>query len=750
MPEALGYVDKLPDWPTIEDGGGKSMVQEALELQGELGETLAAAGELNGALNIAARFENPLAKRLAADSSSVHPSYQRERVLVSILEPAVLGGDFEIAKRVVAMTPDKPRVVRILGDIAEFLARTGDTDKAKQALALVPRADSDGKPLTPCQSLAIAKVRLGDVAGALRAADKLHDDMTKGKSSTLERIAGVRIESGDLTGALETARRIDGEYTKSDVYFEIALAQMAAGKRDAALHTIERIPVEDKRKDALAILKISGSDSPRDGLALTAYDSKRRADYVNAHIALLRAKRGEFDAAKHAADVLFENTNAARCWAKIAAAQLQQKEVKAAQETLHYTLQTHCRDRGEPYVAVAEELARAGDIVGLRKTARRMFINVPFRDEWKWHLGVAALQRSLGDEAGAQLTTTAADSLKRFGPTNRSWCTSAPDYWAWVGDRLTQSKTHWGIVVHTDPEPNSEIQRTLRSLRIETQDLADEFEGIRKNRAYWEEESKQATEFANELRLRSSLPPTMTNSIGMKLVLVPAGEFMMGSPESVKYRASDEEPQHRVRITKPFYLGVCEVTQGQWEAVMGTRPWQGKANVKQGADYPATHVSWADAVDFCWKLSAMEEQRKGHLYGLPTEAEWEYACRAGSTSAFCFGNNSSQLEAYAWIDDNTRFADEEYAHRVRQKRANAWGLHDMHGNVFEWCSDWYQEDYYAKSSAEDPPGPTEGSHRVIRGGSWYNWDNWSWSAFRNRCTSESRNDRIGFRVVWTP
>ena len=242
------------------------------------------------------------------------------------------------------------------------------------------------------------------------------------------------------------------------------------------------------------------------------------------------------------------------------------------------------------------------------------------------------------------------------------------------------------------------------------------------------------------------LPEDFTNSIGMKLKLIPAGEFLMGSPESDEDAGDSENPQHRVRITKPFYLGVTEVTQGQWEAVMGTRPWSGETYVKEGSDYAASYVDWQDAWEFCKKLSSKE----GVPYRLPTEAEWEYACRGETTTVYHFGDDASRLGDYAWFEDNAYDVDEKYAHRVGQKKANAYGLHDMHGNVREWCADQYDSDYYENSPTDDPTGPTTGSNRVHRGGSWSNGPRRCRSADRFTGSPLWRYHRDGFRVASVP
>ncbi|MCS5583799.1 MAG: formylglycine-generating enzyme family protein [Pseudomonadales bacterium] len=246
----------------------------------------------------------------------------------------------------------------------------------------------------------------------------------------------------------------------------------------------------------------------------------------------------------------------------------------------------------------------------------------------------------------------------------------------------------------------------------------------------------------------SNLPPvvtspSITNTIGMSLKEIPAGTFMMGSPETEKDRDGDE-PQHKVTITKPFYMQTTEVTQGQWKAVMGTEPWKGKEYAKEGPDYAASFVSWDAAVAYCKKLSEAE----GKTYRLPTEAEWEYACRAGTQTTWSFGNDEKELGDYAWYDENVRDIGEEYAHQVRLKKPSAFGLYDIHGNVFEWCYDYYGEDYYKQSPEKDPPGPASGSFRVVRGGSWWRGDTpLTRSASRDKSTAGDSNFSSGFRLV---
>jgi formylglycine-generating enzyme required for sulfatase activity len=237
--------------------------------------------------------------------------------------------------------------------------------------------------------------------------------------------------------------------------------------------------------------------------------------------------------------------------------------------------------------------------------------------------------------------------------------------------------------------------------------------------------------------------PSITNTIGMTFKKIPAGTFMMGSPETEKDRADDEH-QHKVTISKAFYMQTTEVTQGQWKAIMGTDPWKGEDYVKEGANYPAMFLSWDDAVAYCKQLSAKE----GKTYRLPTEAEWEYACRAGTQTTWSFGNNEASLDNYAWHFKNAWDAGEQYAHQVGLKKPNAFGLYDMHGNVYEWCNDYYAEDYYKQSPEKDPTSPVSGSFRVLRGGCWGHEPSCSRSALRNTTRdAANRGVNIGFRLT---
>ena len=228
----------------------------------------------------------------------------------------------------------------------------------------------------------------------------------------------------------------------------------------------------------------------------------------------------------------------------------------------------------------------------------------------------------------------------------------------------------------------------------------------------------------------------MGNGVIMEFVLIPAGQFDMGSPSTERDRDNDEGPVHHVTISKPFYMGKYEVTQRQYYIVAKSKPSEFKQD-----DGPVETVSWGQADSFCKKLGKI----RGESFRLPTEAEWEYACRAGSQSRFYFGDDPaySMIEQYAWCSKNS---DSE-THPVGQKKPNSFGLYDMHGNVWEWCSDYYAADYYHDSVSIDPIGALYGKSRVIRGGGWFRSARYCRSANRSGLEPVYVRDHLGFRVV---
>jgi formylglycine-generating enzyme required for sulfatase activity len=229
--------------------------------------------------------------------------------------------------------------------------------------------------------------------------------------------------------------------------------------------------------------------------------------------------------------------------------------------------------------------------------------------------------------------------------------------------------------------------------------------------------------------------PSVTNSIGMTFVYIKPGTFMMGSPLVEPERGGDET-QHQVALTKGFYMQTTEVTQGQWRVLMGNSP---SYDSKCGDNCPVEQVSWDDVQEFIRRLNQKEGENR---YRLPTEAEWEYACRAGTNTRFSFGDNESQLNNYAWYDVNC----DERIHPVAKKQPNAWGLYDMHGNVGEWCQDWYGP--YPRVGVTDPAGPLSGRGRIVRGGSYFLSPDECRSAVRSFFTPEDNTQYpTGFRLV---
>jgi formylglycine-generating enzyme required for sulfatase activity len=254
---------------------------------------------------------------------------------------------------------------------------------------------------------------------------------------------------------------------------------------------------------------------------------------------------------------------------------------------------------------------------------------------------------------------------------------------------------------------------------------------------------------------KNDAPKELVNSLGMKLALIPAGRFTMGAPSGEKHRRPGEAPQHSVQIKRPFYMGVYEVTQAEFKKVMGSNPsLYKKVEGQDTSRFPVENVQYPEAVQFCEKLSELDgEKQAGRTYRLPTEAEWEYACRAGSTTVFTHGPKISSTDAnfngwhpYGGADRGPYI---ERPTTVGSYKPNAFGLYDMHGNVFEWVLDWFDVGYYAKSEAADPKGPAGGKFRVLRGGSWQSVGSLVRSAERYYDRDITRHEDHGFRVVAT-
>jgi formylglycine-generating enzyme required for sulfatase activity len=240
------------------------------------------------------------------------------------------------------------------------------------------------------------------------------------------------------------------------------------------------------------------------------------------------------------------------------------------------------------------------------------------------------------------------------------------------------------------------------------------------------------------------------NGLRMKLVWCPPGKFTMGSPESEADRRKNED-QVEVTLTKGFWLGKYEVSQAEWKQLIATEPWKRNKGMPEGDDFPAAAVNWDDGMEFCRRFTERERDAgqlpEGWEYTLPTEAQWERACRAGTETKFSFGDDESKLAAHAWFLENAANAGEVYAHRVGQMKPNGWGLYDIHGNVWEWCRDWCGDKLPGGS---DPEDTEKGRYRAARGGCWGCTAGLCRSAGRSRFAPSLRMGYMGFRVALSP
>jgi formylglycine-generating enzyme required for sulfatase activity/tRNA A-37 threonylcarbamoyl transferase component Bud32 len=407
----------------------------------------------------------------------------------------------------------------------------------------------------------------------------------------------------------------------------------------------------------------------------------------------------------------------------------------------------------------------------------------------------AVIQRALSEDRDDRYASIVAfgDALDRAlaapAPSGRRrvlWAVAAVVLLALLGIRGAQRRGQ--VVALVDPAPKVEVSPKPEIPAPKVEIPAPKAEGQAKDeaRASKDETPPRADPPAPEDRRDDRAPPLaaraapkpavpparaakkVVNSLGMILIKVPAGEFLMGSPDSDPTAGAEEKPQHVVRLTRPFYLGAHEVTVGQFRAFVEATNYKTRAEqdgkggaifdnkrkkaVKdpglnwrrpgfwrdQADDEPVVQVSWHDAIAFCEWLTEREEI----VYRLPSEAEWEYACRAGSSGRWCFGDDPAPLGDYAWTRDNAGYI----THAVGTKRPNAFGLFDMHGNVWEWCQDRYAA-AYPPGPEENPKGPSEGNQRVVHGGSWdFPEVERTRSAERQPHASNFSYYTIGFRV----
>jgi formylglycine-generating enzyme required for sulfatase activity len=256
-------------------------------------------------------------------------------------------------------------------------------------------------------------------------------------------------------------------------------------------------------------------------------------------------------------------------------------------------------------------------------------------------------------------------------------------------------------------------------------------------------------------------PDPFTNTFGMKMVRLEGGTFHMGSPDGEPGRRADEGPVREVTLRGPFFMSATEVTNGQFLKVMGVNPSRGAKMANRSEAMPVDSVTWDEANEFCRKLTERERgqpwMRKGWEYRLPTEAEWEYAARAGTDGPSAFGERlafGTQAVFRSTGDDPVEGGEPgkslPFAQETGKVEVNKFGLYDMHGNVAEWCSDWYRSEAYKDAAKENPTGPTEGDKRVIRGGSFRDPASAARSAAREGLRPTERRDTVGFRVVYAP
>ena len=481
--------------------------------------------------------------------------------------------------------------------------------------------------------------------------------------------------------------------------FEEARKHRDAFDYASAIHAVESVPEAMRTSEMSGYLQqLESNHAESEELIKTISDRVKRRDL-----------KGLLEQVERAVELRGDRTDL-----KKLAGQLRERKAKRQQQ------RDEAKRQRDEACAEAKRLLGTGDAKG----ALSMIQSVPSED-----------LRSSDEPLRSQLEkiVAAEDKLTVLVQESKADGVLAPDevasMWQATGSYLKLNPRH---------EKIAELQQQLEA-RI--QKAPWQYAGFTELAGFWPTQPAAVLSQLPASAL-SQLPASalsqlhpQQNSIGMKFKLLAAGTFTKGEGIAA----------HQVTLTKAFELGVYEVTQEQYKKVMGKNPSHFKGGLfamNAGSQNPVETVSYDDAVEFCRKLSALPAEKKsGYVYRLPTEAEWEYACRAGTTTEYSFGDSASELGDYAWYDKNSG----KTTHPVGEKKPNAWGLYDLHGNVYEWCQDWYRD--HPSGSVIDPTGAASGSDRVLRGGCWDSLSDRCRSAFRFRSTPGRRYYDLGFRVL---
>lgn len=364
------------------------------------------------------------------------------------------------------------------------------------------------------------------------------------------------------------------------------------------------------------------------------------------------------------------------------------------------------------------------------------------RNSWPVEVSKGAIDPEINGLNVSKITYQGSSPLKSFEQTGpKSWKSGEVVY-------NEVKRNEWHVHLQRAAEVDERVQIDLSQMKIHFRSQGPkEVLPILSASKQLSAEADAAMEQARQSSAESSSAQAdigITNSIGMKLMPIAKGKFQMGSLfREEGYRLAEQ--RHEVTLTRDYYLGAFEVTQAQYAKLMGNNPSYFQGDQVEGVDstnHPVDRVSWEDAVEFCKKLSELpEEKAAGRVYRLPTEAEWEYACRSGSKAPFGFGG-LELVDDYGWFSSNCKGK----SYPVGKKEPNAWGLYDMHGNVMEWCSDWAGD--YPEDAVSDPTGPEDGDSRMIRGGAWLTPASKGKSGDRGfHFPPDTRSDYVGFRVA---